>query len=98
MDEPMVNTEKWLQWVRAIQHQAEQPSQQFGAYLIAPVLAHGEEIVRHLMDKVEELEAENASLHAQLPDPSSKPSATHATGEIAIDALIAEMQEKNKNR
>ena len=79
MDEPMVNTEKWLQWVRAIRDQAEQPSQQFTADLIAPVLWHGEKIVRHLMEKVEGLEAENAALHAQLPDPSSKPSATTST-------------------
>ena len=48
MDEPVVTPQKWIQWARAIRHLAEQPSQQFGANLIAPVLTQGEELVQRL--------------------------------------------------
>ena len=94
MDELIVSPQKWIHWAQAIRHQAEQPSQQFAANLIAPVLTHGQSIVQRLMEDIEEFRTENVSLRAQLPGPSSEPSAAHASTALMVDALIAEMEGK----
>ena len=86
---PNVAPQKWIQWAQAIRHLAEQPSKQFSANLIAPVLTQGEQIVQRLMEEVEGLQTENASLRAQLPGPSSKPSANHGNTASAVGKLIA---------